>query len=50
MKSSEYEAMQAALSKARLLERVAQAESEYAAGTYVDGEDFINSLEEKYGL
>ena len=50
MKSSEYKAMQAALLKARLLERVAQAESEYASGRYIDGEDFIDSLKEKYGL
>ena len=42
--------MQAALLKARLLERVAQAESEYASGRYIDGEDFIDSLKEKYGL
>ena len=50
MKSEEYEAMQAVLSKIRLLERMVQAESEYRKEQFIDGDEFINSLKEKYGL
>lgn len=50
MKTDEYEAMQQELAKARLLSRIAQAEGEYAAGKHTDGEEFVASIKEKYGL
>lgn len=50
MRSDEYEAIQEELAKARLLTRIAQAEHEYAVGQYSDGQEFSESMREKYGL
>lgn len=50
MKSTDYEALQQEIAKARLLARVAQAEHEYATGAYTDGQAFFASLREKYDL
>lgn len=50
MKSSDYEAMQEELAKARLLTRIAQAENEYATGQHNDGKEFVTSMKAKYGL
>ena len=50
MKTGEYEAMQQELARARLLERIALAEREYADGAYEDGESVMAALKAKYGL
>lgn len=50
MKSGEYEAMQQELAKARLLGRIAQAEHEYATGSYSNGAESVATIREKYGL
>ncbi len=50
MSMDKYEAMQQEALKARVLARVMQAEKELASGQAVDGEEFIASLKEKYGL
>lgn len=50
MKSADYAAMQEELAKARLLARIAQAENEYATGSYADGKEFTAAMRAKYGL
>lgn len=50
MKSDDYEAMQEELTKARLLARITQAESEYANGKHSDGDNFTQSIKRKYDL
>lgn len=50
MRSDDYEAMQVELAKTRLLARIAQAEHEYATGQFSDGEEFLESLRNKYDL
>ena len=50
MRTGDYEAMQQELARARLLERVALAEREYAQGAYEDGPAAIAALREKHGL
>lgn len=50
METADFEAMQLELAKARLLERITKAESEYASNQSEDGSRFTASIEDKYGL
>ena len=50
MKTDEYESMRQEIAKTHLMARMMQAERELAAGRYVDGEEFIASMRNKYGL
>ena len=50
MKSNDYEAIQEELAKARLFSRIAQAEKEYATEQYLDSDQVISSLKEKYDV
>ena len=50
MKTTEYEAMQEQVAKAKLLERIAKAELELASDDYVDAFDFTAEMREKYDL
>jgi len=50
MRTSDYDAMQAELAKARLVTRIAQAEKEYSEGLYNEGSEVFVSLREQYDL
>lgn len=50
LQSSDFEAMQQELTKARLMERIMQAENEYVEGRYTDAGDFTHAVRERYGL
>ena len=50
MKADEHESMQQEIAKAHLMARMMQAERELAADKYIDGEEFVTSIRDKYGL
>ena len=50
MRSADYEAMRDEVAKAEILNRMAKAEMELAAGDYVDGASFTQNIRARYGI
>lgn len=50
MRPDDFDAMKQEAAKARLLERIARSEAEYAEGRYSDASGVVSSIRERYGL
>ncbi|MCR5392419.1 MAG: type II toxin-antitoxin system Phd/YefM family antitoxin [Olsenella sp.] len=50
MRSSDYDAMQEELAKAKLMQIVAGADRDFADGDYRDGNEFLMDIRKRYDL